>query len=109
MEASEMKRVIAIFDGFEFVNDAPEDYPKGYYTHKELGFLTIEEMGYDCSYQWLMPVWVKFRDLKFEDFKYQIEHSERKDIIGLAILYGEINIAFERLSEAITWYNQLNK
>jgi len=52
-EILEGNKIIAIFDGCEFVNDAPEDFPNGYYMPH---LHTPEELEYHESWDWIMPV-----------------------------------------------------
>jgi len=52
-----------------------------------------------------MPAWYRFVDLRFTDPMHHLKHSELKSTVGLAILYGDIQLAFSNLVEAIKWYN----
>lgn len=61
---------------------------------------------YHTSWDWLMPVWYKFRDLKFISPKLQFEHSEYKDSISRVICYQDIQVAFNEMVIAIKWHNQ---
>ena len=58
-EILEGNKLIAIFIGAEFVNDAPDDYPKGYYylTSEEFDLpYAAEDFNFHASWDWLMPV-----------------------------------------------------
>lgn len=69
-EIIEGNRLIAEFLGSKFINDAPEDYPNGYYYQPE-------EMEGDCptgipedwcfesSWDWLMPVVEQIESLNY--------------------------------------------
>lgn len=59
-------------------------------------------LKFDKSWSWLMPVWYKFRDLKFEDAGC---HLNYKIQIVNAIVNKGPEEACKRLSEAIEWYN----
>lgn len=50
--------LIAQFMGYKFINDAPKDFPRGYYytEEPEADWITAESMRYDESWDWLMPV-----------------------------------------------------
>lgn len=74
-------------------------------------------LKYNKSYDWLIPVWVKFRDLDFNiinqhrwDFeelgKYTMHRKIRESIVQ-NLAYCEIEKAFSNLVEGIVWYNEL--
>lgn len=100
--------VIALFDGFQFYNDDLRQFPKGYYIHPEPGTdgHTADTLEYSTSYDWLMPVWHKFRDLKldldlhdyqaYKRYWYELTNDiPRKPIADVCSL----------LAEGIRWYN----
>lgn len=64
-----------------------------------------DELKYNISWSWLMPVWVKFRDLKFDDTRLQLEHSGIKAALTYQICYGTIEQVFIEMFTAIQWYN----
>lgn len=70
---------------------------------------TVYHMEYHKNYQWLMPAWFKFRDLKFEAAGLKLRHSNYCHQITQAICYSNIETAFRSLSIAIEWYNKLEK
>lgn len=84
MEANEMNKVMHDFTEVKFVTKYA-DYHK--------------------SYDLLMPVWVKFRDLNLENMVYS---KLRGDLI-FSISCKPIKETHRLIYEAITWYNQLNK
>lgn len=55
----------AEYDGWKYYNDAPNDYPKGYYMIEDNeGWANsavdlFEEMYYHTSFDWSVPVWSK--------------------------------------------------
>ena len=64
---------------------------------------------YHTDYNWLMRVWVKFRDLdltKFERELYYMHSKLRKDL-DFIITRKSKEEAFVNLGEAIEWYQQL--
>jgi hypothetical protein len=63
-------------------------------------------LKYHSDWNWLMPVWYKFVDLRFTDPMQQFKHSELKTTIGYAILYGSIKIAHGNIFEGIQWLNK---
>lgn len=65
-----------------------------------------KDVKYNSDWSWFMPVWDKFIDLRFSIPMQQLRHSELKSTVGLAILYGGIELAHNNISEAIQWYNQ---
>jgi hypothetical protein len=62
---------------------------------------------FHTSYDWLMPVWVKFRDM------YEPELGKAlwdvKENIKTIIVMKPIEEAFEELGKAIEWYNTIKK
>lgn len=60
---------------------------------------------YHTSWDWLMPVWIKFSRLGIKENKFT-EWYEHKEKISVAILIGSIQVAHKYLSNGIKWYNQ---
>lgn len=67
--------------------------------------------GYSENWSRLMPVWYKFRDLKFDEVANQIEHSNIRTVIGAAILNEGPTpaAACALLANAIRWYQSVKK
>ena len=109
MTHEEKTRIIAEFDGCEFHND-DEFYEHGYFL-KDTSMVPLEinELEYDLSYDWLMPVWHKFRDLRFRSINDQFTHSHYKESIIKEIANGNEETLFNALAEAIEWYNTTKK
>ena len=55
--------LIALFDGWEFINDAPEAYPQGYYMQDGCGIFEPNEFIYHNTWEWLMPIVQKLENL----------------------------------------------
>ncbi len=68
-------------------------------------WLVTHCLRYDESYDELMKVWVKFRNLKLYNPKDMFEHSKMKSLIDLAICYRSHEEAFWQLATAIKWFN----
>jgi hypothetical protein len=73
----------------------------GYGVGKEWALL------YSTSYDWLMPIWVKFRDLKIDKNNFDEFFIIRRGIEN-SICYDSITEAFDELVKGIEWYNNLN-
>ncbi len=73
------------------------------YTVTQITDLT----DYYLKYNNLMPVWVKFRDLKLEDDLLFYKHEKISDIISRSITYGTITEAFDELVKGIEWAESL--
>lgn len=75
-------------------------------------YVASTETKFSSSWDWLMLVWFKFRDLTVED-KYKFSHDGLVEDIAHAIDHAEtkegIKKVFELLVEAIDWYNTLPK
>jgi hypothetical protein len=105
--------ILAEFDGFQFHNDDPEQFPKGYYIHPEPGTdgHTADTLEYSTSWDWLMPVWYKFRDLGIDNLtpdEYEMLRGYW-NIISLSIPLHPIASVFAKLVEAVKWYNTVKK
>lgn len=65
---------------------------------------------FDRSFEWLMPVWYKFKVLKFESLDdAAIHHEMCEGEIGFAILHYGCAGASKILADGIRWYNTINK
>lgn len=77
-------------------------------TGENKGTITyFDEMDYKNSWDWLMPVWYKFRDLKFESATDMRKHRSFCSEIAMGILSDGISEAFKELVKGITWYNSI--
>ncbi len=92
MTHEEKTRLIAEFDGWDYENMS--DYRRRQFS---------------TSYDWLIPVWHKFRDLRFEDLKHEFSHSNIKNMIRQELTIGTAWDLFNELAEAIEWYNTTKK
>jgi len=62
-EIEEGNKLIAEFEGMVYTNDDPKAYPQGYMFSKELGAITVSDLQYHESWDWLMPVVEKIGDI----------------------------------------------
>lgn len=67
---------------------------------------TCFSLRYHCSWDWLRPVWVKFRDLKFSEETAMKLHLNYVARLAQDIAYGTIEEFHHNLHIAITWLNQ---
>lgn len=85
------------------------------YNHKESAsdmyydWLLVERCEYHLSYNELMPVWHKFRNLKFQSLSNEVMHFELCDTCANAITYKPIEYAFRQLSDACKWVKSIKK
>lgn len=138
MTTEESNKIIALFDGaiinrtdkeFHFYEHLiPFNDLRGHYAGKchglicavkDIGsdkyFLEVNSLKYHSSWDWLMPVWVKFRTLNYDysngvkrdDLKKQ--HEDFRELILGALEIGSITMTFKYISEAIQWYNSQSK
>ena len=61
------------------------------------------------SYEVLNEAWVRFRDLRFEDTKHEMYHSQFCEVIRRAITDKTMTQAFDELVKGIEWYQSLKK
>ena len=70
---------------------------------------TTKSLKFNDSWNWLHPVWEKLRDLRFENLESQFNHTEIKERLCHEITYGTLQSSFEKLGEAVIWYQSLKK
>jgi hypothetical protein len=70
---------------------------------------TNDRVFYHDSYDWLMPVWVKFRELRFDDSKQRARFAKRRQDIRYAMTEGTVPELFAALVEAVRWWNEVKK
>ncbi len=94
--------LIVIFDGWELTerNKTTCFVKNGYRLYHY-------ELRYHNRWDLLMPIWVKFRNLKFEVIQEQFEHSEFRQNIAHLICYSTIESAHQAVVSGIQWYNSI--
>lgn len=67
----------------------------------------LPELKYHTSWDWLMPAFYKFRNLKLSvvDEGFNDHYSRHLEMVATAIVHYNIEKAFERFVKAIVWYN----
>jgi len=126
-ELEQAIKTVMVFDGWELRNDDPEEYSNGYYKHESKSMtlstrpsIIRQYTYYRNSWNWIHPVWEKFRDMKkdnlyasslgsFKKMTIDIMHREYCNKIRPHITDGTKMEAFTTLYEAITWFNSLNR
>lgn len=71
--------------------------------------IETKDLEYKSNWNWLMPTWYKFRDLRFDKEKLEVEHSEWKNKIAHKICWGQTTDAFIEIVEALKWLNLQTK
>lgn len=66
------------------------------------------EVSY-MDYNALHRVWEKFRELRFDDMKDKVSHSNKNQSIAHAMAYGTLTDLYNALVEAVKWYNEVKK
>lgn len=103
-------KVIAEFMGAYYVNDAPEDYPDGYYMNDIDDIpLLPDEFYFHSSWDWLMPVVEKIEGLGYGVTIYR-KGCHINDV-GLSSANGfnhssKIEQTWKACVEFIEWYNK---
>ena len=75
-------------------------------------FDVVNDIPYQTSYDWIFPVWIKFRDIDsftIEEYKNRIEYISCKNKIADLIPYISIDKLYEKLVQGITWYNSIKQ
>jgi hypothetical protein len=100
--------VIARWMGLESYQDSRYGklWPDPLGTHH-----TEFSLQYNTDWRWLMPVWYKFRDLKFEGFHgHRISHENFVFRISAAILHKDSpEPTFNELVKGIEWFNSIKE
>lgn len=103
MTHEEKTRLIAEFDGW---CKAGMFYGEPYwFKGMDNNYKKLNELRYDRSYDWLMPVWHKFSGLQLNG----LEHAIHCQVIKTAITNEPIEEFLNELAEAIEWYNTTKK
>lgn len=109
-EALESNKSIAQFMGAEIRMGYA--YPYEYCDFKDENGITnetvrVDNLKYNTSWDWLMPVWIKFRDYGFgidEETKQKL-HTNYVARLAQDIAYGTLEEVYHNLSIAINWLN----
>ena len=89
---------------------APKNVDIDFYVKGNRGVSTPFDTSYQSSYDSLMPVWVKFRELEaFTDSGTRKTYYSLCDEVKDAIADEGIEDAFIALSNAIIWYNSIKE
>jgi len=114
-EIIEGSKIIGVFDGWQR-KDAPKHselnwfHPK--YSTVILAGIAIfnspKSFKYHLEYNWLMPVYCKFRDLKL-DLLQKHYHKQIMAPVKYALAHGTIEQLFIELVAAVKWYNHYIK
>lgn len=67
--------------------------------------INVKELGYNASWNWLMPACKKFDSLDLVDENY-VKHCDNIDFL---VSQYEIEPVYEALVQAILWYNEFIK
>jgi len=94
-------KLVADFDGWK-----PWEHDSTKLWHPErniTSFISVEDIQYHSSWDWIMPVWIKFRGLALKNGDYeQWVHSLSWYLYSSDSPFR----LFDRLVYAIKWYNQ---
>jgi hypothetical protein len=69
-------------------------------------FHFLDDIKYHSSWDWLRPVWDKFRDLKFKEETAMKLHLNYVARLAQDIAYGTIEEVHHNLYISIQWYNK---
>ena len=64
-------------------------------------------ISYDTSWDWLRPVWDKFREIRFDDSSTRALHTNYVGRLAQHMAFSDISEVCKRLVTAIQWYNSL--
>lgn len=104
-------RTLAEFMGWRYspaIGCRPTDQA-ALYINEDHGCTFLQDFSYPTSYDALMPVWMKFRDLReterFTNAQYE-EYLKRRGRIAEVFSLWTIEQVFTLLVSAVTWYNK---
>lgn len=80
-----------------------------YLSPHTFSWISAASMKFDKSWDWLMPVWYKFRDLKFEGETPSKLHTNYVARLSQDITYGTIEEFYHNLFIATDWALQQKK
>jgi hypothetical protein len=96
----EYTKIIAEFDGHEYCEEGDWMQYGGVMAH-------WDDLWYNKSYDRLMPVWVKFKDVGGElGLSKIVTLNACKYKFRVALVNKSIAEAFTELAKAIKWYNE---
>lgn len=114
IEIENGNKIIAEFDGWKFMENG-NCWHERYNDHNQQMEMTPNILShYHSSWDWLMPVWGKLGKIMYE-IRRQISGNDYRqaNVFTINILksfqQADINSAFNWISEAIKWYNELSK
>lgn len=107
----QMNEAVALFMGGIYCQHPDQiffnDRHMGYKL--SIGWWNVNNLKYHSSWDWVHPVWEKFRDLTpFKKSHQRWNHERHKDIISLALSHGTIEMVHESLYKGIKWFNKVN-
>lgn len=123
MKTNRYSLLLMNFNGAIWEKESLVNYPKNrnqyfvryqpFFVKSEFG--TQEEIAgllckFDSSYDWLMPVWNKFKKLHFTVMSDEwIQHCDKIKETAYVLSYGDVQSFFIQLSKSVEWYNQIKK
>lgn len=113
-EINKGNELILLYEGAEFVNDAPEDYPEGYYTIDDpmepevSGFIVLKDCEYHHNWNWLIPVVKKLCMALTEYYgdPESIIHNEKAWEIQKVLVKCDIEPVWKKVIEGIELLNK---
>ena len=107
-EIEEGNKLIAEFEGMVYTNDDPKAYAQGYMFSKELGAITVADLQYHESWDWLMPIVEKLSN-EFT-LKNKVEYYKlSKDCFWALSITSDITMVWLAVTSAIKFINSKNK
>lgn len=100
-------KLIGIFLGMKYINDAPEDFPNGYYIPTNSDDtdipLLVEDWYFHSSWDWLKPVIDKIANL------YEEGIQQPNGTIYTFTIFAHIDSTWLSVIDFIKWYNTQKK
>jgi hypothetical protein len=96
----QMNEAIALFDGWDKINGKYASLYK-----KDGKVYVLGDFKYHSSWEWLMPVWYKFRDLNV-GINERVGHGLRVRMIINLMGFQTIDRTHKALFESIQWYQK---
>ena len=106
-EILEGDKIIAEFVDCKIEGDSIKRMSKYYSFPRTMArTIHIDDLEYHSSWDWIMPVWYKFRDLKFNEETASKLHLNYVARLAQGLAYGTIEEFFHNMQIAIKWHNK---
>ena len=101
--------LIGVFMGAKLINDAPGDFPNGYYL-SDFDSWDPEDWQFSTSWDWLMEVVMKIYKIEGSKTELTIHNVSKAELTihnVRSCVPNNIKLAFKAVVNFINWYNEI--